>query len=200
MTPPSVLKRAKERLQRLLPGSGGENEGADPSMPPEANSPETNSPAEGVPTFRGTSHTCPELASEVGQIPEQYILDLLAERGAITQQRLIELSGLSASAITRLLQAMEEKQEIERIRYGREKIVTDPDASITDIGLREREWGLLLAAVLLRYYVWIGGRIPGVVTGVAQPLARATAWVVRLGSRHLGQTLALLSRLLPRLP
>jgi hypothetical protein len=95
---------------------------------------------------------------------------------------------------------MEEEQEIERTQYGREKIVTDPDASITDIGFRERERGLLLAAVLLRYYAWIGGRIPGAATGVAQPLTRATAWVVRLGSRHLGRTLALLSRLLPRLP
>lgn len=147
----SVFSKRSERegdVEADITADGDRTEHSDPAV----------ADGEGVPTFPDQSHTRPELASKVGVTPEEYVADLVAEHRTLSQQQIIEFTGLSASTTSRLLKQMEDTEAIKRVQIGQEKFVLSPNASLADIDLGDRGWFFLpLGAVQLayaRYRMW----------------------------------------------
>jgi hypothetical protein len=66
---------------------------------------------------------------ETGISPDEYVVNLLEERGGdLHQQEIIAEAGLNRSSVSRLLREMEENGQIRRVRLGTENEVYLPDA------------------------------------------------------------------------
>lgn len=75
----------------------------------------------------GGSRTRSELAADTGLAPDEYVLQLLENRGGrLRQSDIGDLTGLSASTTSRLLSEMEADGQIKRVSLGREKVVCLP--------------------------------------------------------------------------
>ena len=65
---------------------------------------------------------------ETGYTPEQFVLELLRERGGrARQQAVISASGWSRSTTSRVLGRLEERDAVVRVRVGTENVVYLPE-------------------------------------------------------------------------
>ncbi|RBI63175.1 hypothetical protein DMJ13_01085 [halophilic archaeon] len=65
---------------------------------------------------------------ETGYTPEQFVLKLLRERdGRVRQQTVLSASGWSRSTTSRVLDRLEERDEVARVRVGTENVVYLPE-------------------------------------------------------------------------
>jgi hypothetical protein len=84
--------------------------------------------AVGGPDSDGADSSAPPVKTD-----EQRIVEILsAHDGRIYQRELVDRTEWSASKVSRLLSTMEDEGRIEKIRIGRENVVTLPDADAAD--------------------------------------------------------------------
>ncbi|MFC3957693.1 helix-turn-helix transcriptional regulator [Halovivax cerinus] len=111
-----------DRIQRLLDGSSNGDAGG-PSTPP------ADDPVEQTTTEAETSDVDPELLSD-----EERVVHMLTENGGrMKQAAIVDETGWSNAKVSQLLSQMDDDDEIEKLRIGRENLITLPDVDPTQI-------------------------------------------------------------------
>ncbi|MFP9191616.1 helix-turn-helix transcriptional regulator [Natrialbaceae archaeon A-CW1-1] len=130
-SPPAWLPASvRSRLETDEPPAGDQPVGgrADPSDAPRDPPPMEPSPAAGA-TGAAADDIDPELLSD-----EERVLRLLrGSGGRMKQASIVKETGWSNAKVSQLLSKMDEDDEIEKLRIGRENLITLPHVDLTEI-------------------------------------------------------------------
>ena len=97
---------------------------------------ETGSDGDEPPTAAATSEqTEPEEEIDEELLSDEERVELLLERngGRMKQANIVKETGWSNAKVSQLLSSMEEEGQIDKLRIGRENLISFPDEDVTDI-------------------------------------------------------------------
>ena len=144
----AAVSRNRDRLGDLLdrdpePAETGDSatDGGNAASPPDsvsADGVDTEPPAEVGPA--ATTVTTTEADTATGGLDEDLLSDeerveRLLERngGRMRQANIVDETGWSNAKVSQLLSSMEEEDRIDKLRIGRENLISFPDIEVTDL-------------------------------------------------------------------
>ncbi|WP_247729765.1 helix-turn-helix transcriptional regulator [Halovivax limisalsi] len=107
----------------IAESNGGESTGTNPSSEPVGREPESSEPA------AAATDVDPELLSD-----EERVTHMLEQNGGrMKQAAIVKETGWSNAKVSQLLSQMDEDGEIEKLRIGRENLITLPEVDPTQV-------------------------------------------------------------------